>query len=446
MDPKYVIALEIGSSKIRAALGTIDNNGTISIKAVEEEPLIDSVCYGRVRNVMQVTEKIRNIISRLQNREPSRNITGVYLALGGRSMRSSTINVQHILPYESEILQSHIDDLTRRAAKTNLPDRDVISVLPREYNIDRQKTNIPVVTFGREIDADYTLVSANTNLKKMLKHVFEGLSFKVHSYIVRPLAEADLVLSSDEKRAGCMLVDFGAETTTAAIYKDGNLVYLNTLPLGSRNITRDIMSVCHLEERAEERKISIGNANVRNSVLAPDANVDKETTEINNRIGARTGEIIANILEQINYAGLTQADLPSGIVVVGGGARLQGFIERINAATQLPVRLGLPAGDQIRITDNRIRPSEAIDVISVLVAAAPNAISCMEMLEQKPLDFEKEMPAAPEPVEEEPVEEGIDEAVTIPTISNFKIKFNNLRSRIVRLISENEEDEEDDNI
>ena len=45
-------------------------------------------------------------------------------------------------------------------------------------------------------------------------------------------------------------------------------------------------------------------------------------TEINNYVHARTDEIIANIMAQLEYAGVDDSELPGGIVVVGGGARL----------------------------------------------------------------------------------------------------------------------------
>lgn len=83
----------------------------------------------------------------------------------------------------------------------------------------------------------------------------ERLRLSVNDIFVRPLVEADLVLYPEEKRQGCMLVDFGADTTTVSIYKNGVLNYLSTIPMGSRNITRDITALNYLEERAEELKI-----------------------------------------------------------------------------------------------------------------------------------------------------------------------------------------------
>ena len=40
MEPKYIVAIEIGSSKIKGAVGTVDDNGEIKVLALEEEKKI----------------------------------------------------------------------------------------------------------------------------------------------------------------------------------------------------------------------------------------------------------------------------------------------------------------------------------------------------------------------------------------------------------------------
>ena len=51
MEPKYIAALEIGSSHIRAAVGSVDDTGILSLLAVEEENAGDVVRYGIIQNV-----------------------------------------------------------------------------------------------------------------------------------------------------------------------------------------------------------------------------------------------------------------------------------------------------------------------------------------------------------------------------------------------------------
>ncbi len=55
-----------------------------------------------------------------------------------------------------------------------------------------------------------------------------------------PLAMADSVLTDSEKRAGCMLVDLGADTTTVSVYYKGILRHLSVIPLGGGNVTKDL--------------------------------------------------------------------------------------------------------------------------------------------------------------------------------------------------------------
>jgi cell division protein FtsA len=69
-----------------------------------------------------------------------------------------------------------------------------------------------------------------------------------------------VILTDTEKRTGCALVDFGADTTTIAVYKNNILRYLSVLPLGGNNITRDICALQLEEDEAENLKVKYGNA------------------------------------------------------------------------------------------------------------------------------------------------------------------------------------------
>lgn len=377
-EEKYIVALEVGSSKIKGAVGVVDPAGTLTVKAVEEEKLVDSVRYGCVRNVAEVSRAIRAIIDRLELRESPRKIEGVYLAVGGRSLLSSVIDVERRLPTEMEITGEMIDDIFSEALSQPLHERAVIDVTPREFRVNGSPANRPVGNYGSSIVASLNLISCRAQLINNLRLVVEDrLHLKIRDIFVRQLIEGDLVLSNDEKRLGCMLVDFGAETTTVSIYKNGALQYLQTIPLGSRNITIDITSLNHLEERAEELKISGGNALTgADSAQNPTAAFSgSDFTEINHYVAARAGEIIANINEQMNLAGFKPETLPAGIIVVGQGARLNGFNRRLEKMTKTKVRVGMPGG-RIRLADSHIQPGDAVDVISLLAAASRDAAEC----------------------------------------------------------------------
>ena len=69
-----------------------------------------------------------------------------------------------------------------------------------------------------------------------------------------------MLMTDSEKRSGCVLVDFGADTTSVVIFKENILRYIAVIPLGSANVTKDIES-CQLDElEAESLKIKFGSA------------------------------------------------------------------------------------------------------------------------------------------------------------------------------------------
>ncbi|MDE7135366.1 MAG: rod shape-determining protein, partial [Muribaculaceae bacterium] len=210
--------------------------------------------------------------------------------------------------------------------------------------------------------------------------IVDRLKLEPVRFIVTPLAIADCVLSREEKALGCMLVDFGAETTTTVICKGGALKYLITLPMGSRNITRDLMSLNYLEDQAESFKRSIGIIPTGHDVRIADQ------PAISNYIEARASEIVANVLAQIEYAGLQPSDLPSGIIVTGGGSRLKGLSEKIAEQSKMTVRLAT-SPRCIRLSDTSVLADNSIDIISLLLEAAKN----------NPVDSLSEVIVAPAP-------------------------------------------------
>ncbi|MDE6377692.1 MAG: cell division protein FtsA, partial [Duncaniella sp.] len=385
MDEKTIIALEIGSSKIKGAIGTISADGALNVTAVEEEPILDIVRYGMIRNIFETAQAVRNVISRLELRVAPRKVQSVYLSVGGRSLISQPTERERRLPMETIITKELLDDITAEVLESPMHDRTIVGATPRELLIDKAVTTKPIGVMGSLIQARLNLISCRTQMIRNLAVVVEEkLGLKIADTFVRPLALADLVLLNDEKKLGCVLVDFGAETTTVAIYRGGSLQHLAVLPMGSRNITRDIASLNYLEEQAEEIKKNSGSAVPTPGELQPISSQSPDISTINNYVAARAGEIILNICEQIKYAGLTPDRLPHGIIIVGQGSRLARFNQRLEQMSGLKVRTGVP-GNRLRILDGRIQVADSVDVLAILAAAAHNdPIDCLTPTQPEP--------------------------------------------------------------
>lgn len=65
---RYIVAVEIGSSKITGAIGTRSLKGGVTVLGVDTEPLTGSVKRGFVVNPDEVSSKVKRLIRKLNNR------------------------------------------------------------------------------------------------------------------------------------------------------------------------------------------------------------------------------------------------------------------------------------------------------------------------------------------------------------------------------------------
>jgi cell division protein FtsA len=406
MKQNYVISLEIGSSAAKIGAASFDTafgaEAPVTVIAIEEEHLNNCVRYGRIQNVEDVTRHTLLALDRLSGRTGvyPRQITGVYTAIGGRSLASRKAFAEITLPAESEITNDIIERL-KNEAMLQVPEGKVaLDIIPLRFVLDDVVTKRPVGSFGTRLKADFTLVyCSQLNERNLERVIVERLNLDICGYVVRPLAIANLTLTDDETRPGCMLVDLGAETTTVAIFKDGALQYLATIPLGSQNITRDLAAGLGLvEEQAERIKISLGNA------ISDNNNLTNEQVEIDNYVQARVTEIIANIIAHIRFAEYKTSDICAGIIITGRGSKLRNFSQLLQAQSGLPVRVATMPGT-IHISDPAINPSDNIDILAIAKEAVSrslkdDAVQCVSLPEPEPQPEPEpvaETPAAPAP-------------------------------------------------
>ena len=321
---QYTVTIEICSSKIVGIVGEKTPSGAVSVDYIETVEISpERVCRGIVQNVEETKYHVANIIKRLESHISPRTISGVYVGVSGRSLHNIPVEITEELDPNQSISEDVINNIIHKC-QTSAVEGDVLAVEPRIYVLDgKQETSNPIGSYSSRITANMNLIVAKPTLMMNLRRVFE--SMKVLGYIITPLAVADKILSNDERQLGCMLVDFGAETTTVSIYKNDALQYLATLPMGSRLITRDITNVNVTENNAESLKRTIGNAMGIDVKDMPTIN-GISTKDISNYVEARVGEIRANIVEQLTYAKMTSDDIAAGgVILIGGGSRLNGF-------------------------------------------------------------------------------------------------------------------------
>lgn len=374
MDARYIAVLEIGSSKVKGAVARYDSDGT-TIVATHEVPTLNCVRHGRVLNVQDVSARVDEVLRRLENHPDvaPRRIRRVRIALGGRSLSSHHASTDVHLPSEADITTDIVERLKRDIMNSQPADRHILAVLPRNFTVNGAKVTNPVGMVSSDIHADTTVLTATpvnrTNLDRVrLASGGENPKPVERIYVPRQLALARMALSPSEQQLGVVLVDMGSETTTLSIHRSGVVHAVVTLPMGGRNITRDIATALSItEEQAEYIKVNQASA-----IPDPQNDTTPEAREVSSYTQARAGEIIANILHRISQAGFKPADLPSGIVLTGRASRMKRLIELFETQTKMHVRIA-PADHSVSPGDTGIDPVDSLDIMALTAWPVPEA-------------------------------------------------------------------------
>lgn len=398
----FIVAIELGSSKIIGIAGKKNSDGSVHVLACASEKSSSFIRKGVIYNLNKTAQSLTSIINQLEGTLEA-TIARVYVGISGQSLRTVKNTVVHRLEEESTISEELVDSLSQENTRIPLIDMDILGVIPQEYRIGNNFQIDPVGVISSQIEGRYLNIIARDSVKKNLEKCFLQANIEVAGYFISPLETANVVLTDNEKRSGCALVDLGADTTTVSVYKNNILRHLTILPIGGNSITRDICNLQIEEGEAEDLKIEYGNAIIElgkdgdepRLISLQDQRIIEEKT-LNDIVEARTEEIIANIWSQIQGSGY-DSQLLAGIVLTGGGANLRNIKEAIAKKARIEkVRIVSTIWQGVKGDDSRKVKADATfnTVLGLLYAGEDN---CCKPKEVKPIDslFDTEIPVTP---------------------------------------------------
>lgn len=325
---EFIAAIELGSSKVTGIAGRKNSDGSMQVLAYAKEDSSSFIRKGIIYNLDKTAQSLTSIINKLEG-DLKNSIAKVYVGIGGQSLRTVRNVISRDLNEETIISQELVDAICDENLEIPLVDMDILDVAPQEYKIGNNLQADPVGVAGSHIEGRFLNIVARASIKKNLERCFEQAKIEIADLLISPLVTANAVLSESERRSGCALIDFGADTTTISVYKNNILRFLTVLPLGGNSITRDITSMQMEEEEAERLKITFGNVMYEEeeseeaaTCQLEDGSRTVELQALNNIIEARAEEIITNVWNQIQLSGYDDK-LLSGIIITGGAANLK---------------------------------------------------------------------------------------------------------------------------
>jgi cell division protein FtsA len=352
---RLVAGLDIGSAKTTAVIAEV-------VGDLPKHPTVNILGVGQARTtglrrgvVADIEETQRSISKAMEDAErmAGARVETVYAGIAGEHVQAMTsTGIASVTG--KEITRADIDRANAVARAQAIPqDRELIHAIPQEYTVDKnQGVRDPVGMIGTRLETEMYLVTIGSSPAMNLRKAVERAGYSVGELVLEPLASAHAVLTEDEKELGVALVEMGAGTTDVAVFHEGKIRHLGTIPYGGINVTSDIVHGLGVTQADAERlKEQYGAAYeplVKNSgeqIKLPstggqgDRTIPREL--LAHIIHQRTQEIFEMVLRDIEEAGLIQR-LSAGVVVTGGASAQPGTADLASDIFGTGARLGVP--------------------------------------------------------------------------------------------------------
>jgi cell division protein FtsA len=371
MRPNLVAGLDIGSTKTCAVIAEVvaDPKGGRGLKILG---VGQARTVGMRREVVTdiegTTESVRTAMKEAELMAGV-HVERVYTGVAGEYIHARN-STGVVAVGGDEIGAADVKRVQEVARAVVVPaDREVLHVLPQEYIVDDQKgIRDPIGMAGTRLEAEVYIITSSITATQNLRKAVSRAGFRIERTIHEPLATARATVTDDEKDVGVALVDLGGATTELAIFRDGKMRHLASIPWGGGTVTNDLakgLSITYAEAEKAKEKHGVAYTqlvNPRESVELPgpgpgtSRQVAREL--IAHIIEQRLDEILSLVAREIENAG-EMGTLGAGAVLTGGGAGLSGAVEVAQHSFGMPVRVGLPGTGLLGLADSVRRPQFA---------------------------------------------------------------------------------------
>ena len=252
-----------------------------------------------------------------------------------------------------EITREDVRAAIERARSITLPeDREILHLLPQQFILDEQGSiRDPAGMLGSKLEVQVHVVTAASTATQNIVTALNRAGIHVDDTVFEPLAAADACLKNDERELGVCLADIGAGSTDLIVFHEGAVVHSGVVPIGGDHFTSDVAVGLRTPlADAEKIKKLFGCAVVtkvpeQNEIEVP-AVGDRPSRLMGQRFLAEIIEPRARELFELMRDNLRQAGVldlcGAGIVLTGGGSRLNGILEVSEDVLRRPARKAAP--------------------------------------------------------------------------------------------------------
>jgi len=350
-----VTGLDIGTHSIKALVAQKKGKDW-EVLSYAEIPSF-GLRKGAVVNVEETAKNVQMIMSGIE-KDCNRRINSVSVNIGGNHLYvTPSDGIISVSRADQRISAEDIERVKQATKAINIPhNEDVLDVFVREFIIDDQKgIKQPEGLTGIRLEAKVLLLCYFQPYFTNLTQAVLNSKLQINDLVPSPLAAAKAVLTPQQKELGVALIDIGAATTSLAVFEEGELIHLAVFPIGSANITNDIAiglktdvaiaeaikkqhGTCQFSKTNKDKK---DQSRKKIEVFNRSDSINFTKKNLVDIIEPRVSEILdlaQKELKKINR----QEQLPGGIVLTGGGAKLPKIKELAKDTLKLACEIGTP--------------------------------------------------------------------------------------------------------
>ena len=355
---KVIVGLDIGTTKVACFIGQRDeqNPGKIKILGYSKGQS-EGICRGEVINIVDAANTIKNVVG-----EAAKNancaVKEVYVGIAGKHVKSLTSRSDITIPRDHDIVtQEDVDHLIESQKDSLLlnPGEQIIHIMPQTYYIDGNELS-PRINHvgarGRKFGANFHIVTGEEEAIRNIGRSVEMAGLKIKGVCLEPIASAEAILTPVDLQTGTAIIDIGGGTTDIAIFTKNAIRFTQVIPFAGEVITADIENGCSiLSSQAETLKVKYGTCMPSDiqkdailSIRHPNPSHSAIQISLKNLaeiIKARTEDIIKLVVLALHDSGVAEK-LGGGIVLTGGGSKLQGITNLVSYKTCIETRIGYP--------------------------------------------------------------------------------------------------------
>lgn len=349
---KIMMALDIGSSWTRAVIGSVNREGQLMIDSMCEKPT-EGVRSGSIVNIEQTLKTINSVITEAEL-QAGLEVHSAILGIGGSHIECIQSNgVVGINSKEQEIKRDDIYRSLDVARARELPqDREFLHTLVQDFTVDsRSGIKDPIDMLGHRLESRVLLVTGSSSICQNQRKCVQKAGLQVQRLMLQSVADSEVVLSSEEKEMGTILINIGYGTTNMIAYSHGSPVYTGGVDFGSDAITSDLAYILNKTKQvAEQIKIESGSCYVpsvdqNDMVIIPQVGglppIRMPKRALAEIIEPRMAEIFSLLAAEIEKCEI-EGGFGGGVALVGGGSLLSGVTELASEIFRMPARIGFP--------------------------------------------------------------------------------------------------------